>query len=187
MGCTSRASRPRSTARRSAPAPRRACMKASRGCGRTWSAAAAASGSISIRYCARRFPEQLGKVPLETFYRAINKVERSLIRTEADEVTYNLHIILRFDLEIDLLERRLAVKDLPRGLAGALPVRSRRRARPTTGTAACRTCIGIGGLHRRRLPQLHHRQRAERAVLCGRAARPSGDSRGDRRGPRSVR
>jgi carboxypeptidase Taq len=59
------------------------------------------------------FPEQLGNVPLETFYRAINKVERSLIRTESDEVTYNLHIILRFDLEIDLLERRLAVKDLP--------------------------------------------------------------------------
>jgi carboxypeptidase Taq len=52
-------------------------------------------------------------VPLDTFYRAINKVARSLIRTEADEVTYNLHIILRFDLECDLLERRLAVKDLP--------------------------------------------------------------------------
>jgi carboxypeptidase Taq len=59
------------------------------------------------------FPEQLSNVPLETFYRAINKVERSLIRTEADEVTYNLHIILRFDLELEMLERRLAVKDLP--------------------------------------------------------------------------
>ncbi|HEY3640761.1 MAG TPA: carboxypeptidase M32 [Xanthobacteraceae bacterium] len=59
------------------------------------------------------FPDQLGNVPLEAFYRAINKVERSLIRTEADEVTYNLHITLRFDLELDLLERRLAVKDLP--------------------------------------------------------------------------
>jgi carboxypeptidase Taq len=59
------------------------------------------------------FPDRLGNVPLESFYRAINKVERSLIRTEADEVTYNLHIILRFDLELDLLERRLAVKDLP--------------------------------------------------------------------------
>ena len=59
------------------------------------------------------FPDRLGQVPLETFHRAINKVERSLIRTEADEVTYNLHIILRFDLEIELLEGRLAVKDLP--------------------------------------------------------------------------
>jgi carboxypeptidase Taq len=59
------------------------------------------------------FPRQLASVPLETFYRAINKVERSLIRTDADEVTYNLHVMLRFDLELDLLEGRLAVKDLP--------------------------------------------------------------------------
>jgi carboxypeptidase Taq len=59
------------------------------------------------------FPDQLGSVPLETFYRAINKVERSLIRTDADEVTYNLHVIIRFDLELALLEGRLAVRDLP--------------------------------------------------------------------------
>lgn len=59
------------------------------------------------------FPEQLGNVSLETFYRAINKVQRSLIRTEADEVTYNLHVILRFDLELALLEGTLAVRDLP--------------------------------------------------------------------------
>jgi carboxypeptidase Taq len=58
------------------------------------------------------FPEQLSKVPLETFYRAINRVERSLIRTDADEVTYNLHIMLRFELELELLEGRLRVKDL---------------------------------------------------------------------------
>ena len=43
------------------------------------------------------FPEQLGQVSLDTFYRAINKVERSLIRTDADEVTYNLHVMMRFD------------------------------------------------------------------------------------------
>jgi carboxypeptidase Taq len=59
------------------------------------------------------FPDQLGSVSLETFYRAVNKVERSLIRTEADEVTYNLHIMLRFDFELALLEGRLAVHDLP--------------------------------------------------------------------------
>lgn len=59
------------------------------------------------------FPEQLGSVPLETFYRAINKVQRSLIRTDADEVTYNLHVMLRFDFELELLEGRLAVRDLP--------------------------------------------------------------------------
>ncbi len=59
------------------------------------------------------FPAQLHAVPLDTFYRAINKVQPSLIRTEADEVTYNLHVMLRFDFELDLLEGRLAVRDLP--------------------------------------------------------------------------
>lgn len=59
------------------------------------------------------FPDQLGTVPLETFYRAINKVERSLIRTDADEVTYNLHVMMRFDFELALLEGHLAVRDLP--------------------------------------------------------------------------
>ena len=52
----------------------------------------------------RSFPAQLAQVPLDSFYRAINKVERSLIRTDADEVTYNLHVIMRFDFEVDLLE-----------------------------------------------------------------------------------
>src|SRR5215471_7182062 len=61
----------------------------------------------------RTFPTALADVPVETFHRAINKVERSLIRTDADEVTYNLHIMLRFDLEVELLEGSLAVKDLP--------------------------------------------------------------------------
>ena len=60
----------------------------------------------------RVFPVQLGGVPLESFYRAINKVERTLIRTDADEVTYNLHVMIRFDLECELLEGRLAVRDL---------------------------------------------------------------------------
>jgi len=59
------------------------------------------------------FPDQLGSVSLDTFYRAINKVERSLIRTDADEVTYNLHVMLRFGLELELLEGNLAVRDLP--------------------------------------------------------------------------
>ncbi len=62
----------------------------------------------------KAFPKPLGAVPLDTFYRAINKVERSLIRVDADEVTYNLHVMLRFDLELDLLEGRVAVKDLQR-------------------------------------------------------------------------
>src|SRR5260221_2255176 len=59
------------------------------------------------------FPEQLRDVSLDTFYRAINTVERSLIRTESDEVTYNLHVMIRFDLELALLEGTLTVGDLP--------------------------------------------------------------------------
>lgn len=59
------------------------------------------------------FPDQLGNVSLETFYRAINKVQRSLIRTDADEVTYNLHVIIRFELELDLLEGNLSIAELP--------------------------------------------------------------------------
>lgn len=61
----------------------------------------------------RRFPNQLDNVSLDQFYRAINKVQLSLIRTEADEVTYNMHVIMRFDFELDLLEGKLAVRDLP--------------------------------------------------------------------------
>jgi carboxypeptidase Taq len=59
------------------------------------------------------FPDQFRQTGFETFYRAINKVQRSLIRTDADEVTYNLHIMMRFDLELELLEGHLRVKDLP--------------------------------------------------------------------------
>ena len=58
------------------------------------------------------FP-QVRTVPLETFYRGINKVQPSLIRVEADEATYNLHIMLRMEIEIALIEGSLAVRDLP--------------------------------------------------------------------------
>jgi carboxypeptidase Taq len=61
----------------------------------------------------KTFPESLADVKLDQFYRAINKVEPSLIRVEADEVTYNLHILLRFEMEVELLEGRLSVADAP--------------------------------------------------------------------------
>jgi carboxypeptidase Taq len=57
---------------------------------------------------------------LEPFMRAINKVEPSLIRTEADEVTYGLHVILRFELEAELVSGRLAPKDLPEAWNGKM-------------------------------------------------------------------
>jgi carboxypeptidase Taq len=59
-----------------------------------------------------RFP-QLERVGLETFYGAVNKVQPSLIRVEADEVTYNLHIILRFELEQELMGGEIELRDLP--------------------------------------------------------------------------
>ncbi len=49
----------------------------------------------------------------ETLYRAVNRVAPSLIRVEADEVTYGLHIVLRFELEQELVDGRLAIRDLP--------------------------------------------------------------------------
>jgi carboxypeptidase Taq len=58
------------------------------------------------------FP-QLAPVEEEAFYRAVNKVHPSLIRIDADEVTYNMHIILRFELEQELIEGRLDLGDLP--------------------------------------------------------------------------
>ena len=62
----------------------------------------------------KEFPEQLGNTSLEEFYLAVNYVEPSLIRVEADEVTYCLHVIIRFELEKALIEGTLKVKDLPK-------------------------------------------------------------------------
>ena len=59
------------------------------------------------------FPDQFGDVPLETFHRALNKVQPSFRRVDADEVTYCLHIILRFELERQMLSGELALTDLP--------------------------------------------------------------------------
>jgi len=53
------------------------------------------------------------RVDADALYRAVNSVQRSLIRVDADETTYNLHIILRFELELALIEGTLAVEDLP--------------------------------------------------------------------------
>jgi carboxypeptidase Taq len=60
-----------------------------------------------------RFASQLGGVALDEFYRAINKVQPSLIRVEADEATYNLHVMLRVELEIGLIDGHITVDELP--------------------------------------------------------------------------
>jgi carboxypeptidase Taq len=59
------------------------------------------------------FPARLGDVELDTLYRAANRIEPSLIRVEADQVTYNLHIILRFELELGIFDGTIELADLP--------------------------------------------------------------------------
>lgn len=67
------------------------------------------------QYAAVRevFPEHFAEVDVETFVRALNKVQPSLIRIEADEVTYNLHIIIRSELERAMVNGEVAVESLP--------------------------------------------------------------------------
>ena len=59
------------------------------------------------------FPGQLAGVRMDTFYKACNKVAPSLIRTEADEVTYHFHVLIRYEIEKELITGSLAPKDLP--------------------------------------------------------------------------
>ncbi len=61
----------------------------------------------------KHFAPTFDSVSPEEWYKEINKVERSFIRVEADEVTYCLHVILRFELEVEMIEGRLPVKDIP--------------------------------------------------------------------------
>jgi carboxypeptidase Taq len=61
----------------------------------------------------KAYPEHFASVDAETFARALNKVEPSLIRVEADEVTYNLHIIIRYELEQQIVNGEVAIESLP--------------------------------------------------------------------------
>ena len=71
------------------------------------------SGLCGRARAAGRPPEGHRRLEPDALYRAVNRVKPSLIRVEADEATYGLHIVLRFELEQELLEGRLAVADLP--------------------------------------------------------------------------
>ncbi len=61
----------------------------------------------------KQFPKPFKQIPLSEFYAYVNKVQPSYIRTEADEVTYNLHIIIRFEIEKELIEGTIQPKNLP--------------------------------------------------------------------------
>ncbi len=62
----------------------------------------------------KQFPKPFKKIKMEEFYKTINMVKPSFIRVEADEVTYNLHIIIRYELERDLIEGKIKAEDLPK-------------------------------------------------------------------------
>jgi carboxypeptidase Taq len=66
-----------------------------------------------LPHLKERFPDEMGMVTPEDFYRGVNAPQRSLIRVSADELTYNLHVALRFELEVGLFRDELEVSDLP--------------------------------------------------------------------------
>ena len=139
-------------------------------------------GALLPGCCSALFPISSRACRSTTFYRAINKVARSLIRTDADEVTYNLHVMLRFDLELKLLEGTAARE----GLAGGVARRDASRPRHRAARRSRRLPAGralVRRRHRRRIPELHDRQYPGRAVLRGGAEGASGHSGRDRARP----
>ncbi|MBS1706007.1 MAG: carboxypeptidase M32 [Armatimonadetes bacterium] len=82
---------------------------------RTWENIVGRSKAFWKRYLPSLRSEFLAlqAYDVDQFYRMINKVEPSLIRVEADEVTYNLHVLVRFEIECDVLTKKLDVRDLP--------------------------------------------------------------------------
>ncbi len=61
----------------------------------------------------QKFPQQFNNVTIQQFYTAINKVQPSLIRTEADELTYHFHVMIRYEIEKLLIEGTIVAKDIP--------------------------------------------------------------------------
>ena len=118
------------------------------------------------------FPEALGDFTLEQFHAAVNRVQPSFIRVDADEVTYGMHIILRFELEQELLAGTLSTADLPEAWNA--------RFEEYLGLAVPEDRLGVlqdvhwscGPL--RLLPDLPARQRDERADLGGGAGGAAG-------------
>lgn len=69
--------------------------------------------NLILPFLKQKFPEQLGNVDEDSFYRMINRSEPSLIRTEADELTYSLHVMVRYELEKRMMSGEICAKDLP--------------------------------------------------------------------------
>jgi len=111
--CTSRASTPSTTARLWARRRHWACTRRSRVCGKTRSAAAGPSGSISSPALARSFTRRWRTSARTPSTSRSTTSRRSLNRVQADEVTYNLHILIRFELEQALIAGDLSAADVP--------------------------------------------------------------------------
>jgi hypothetical protein len=135
---------------------------------RTWENLVGRSRNFWLFFYPRlqvAFPAQLKAMPFETFYRAINKVERSLIRTDADEVTYNLHVMIRFDFETRCWKVRWRFAIWPMlGTRAINPIWG--CARLTIVTACCRTCTGTAASSADR-SRATRGEYPERTVLCG--------------------
>ncbi|WP_150467850.1 carboxypeptidase M32 [Francisella sp. SYW-9] len=69
---------------------------------------------VNYQDLQQTFPENLSKVDINSFYKAINKASPSLIRVEADELTYSLHILVRFEIEKEIFEKDIPIRDLPK-------------------------------------------------------------------------
>jgi carboxypeptidase Taq len=120
-----------------------------------------------------RFPLSLRDIDLDAFLRAINVVRPTLIRVDADEVTYSLHVILRFELELGLIDGTLDAADLPAAWAAKMKQFLGIEV-PDDLHGVLQDIPLVGGDHRL-LPDVRDRQRARRAAVGGRphrAARP---------------
>ena len=107
-------------ARRSAPPSHWACTSPRAACGRTWWARGRSFCTVLAPRIAALAGGELSSSTPTALYRAVNRVKPSFIRVEADEATYALHIILRFELEQGLIDGTIAVARPARGLELAL-------------------------------------------------------------------
>ena len=150
-------------------------------CGRTSWGVASRPGASSTRDSRRRSRNSSRAVPLDEFHRALNRVAPGSIRVDADEVTYSLHIVLRFELEREMLAGdRDSVRPAGRVRREASRVPgSRARERPR-GCAAGRPLVG---LQLRLLPDLRARERHLDPAVGAR----DGRARRSRRGVRARR
>ena len=88
-------------------------MNPNRVYGKIMSAEAGHSGNFIIRWLQKYFRKHFSGISEEKFYKAVNKVKPSLIRTESDELTYHFHVMIRYEIEKMLITGRFKTADIP--------------------------------------------------------------------------